>query len=163
MKIVYAGSFDPITNGHMWMIDKGHKIVDDFIVAIGVNPDKKYMFTVDERIDMIWKATRDKRPQNIEILSFENKMLVDFAKEQGAQYLLRGIRSETDYEYERSMSHINGDINEEITTLCLLPPDKLGVVSSSMVKGLIGLNQWEKRVKNYVPGVVLGKLKEKVK
>ena len=137
-KAVYAGSFDPITNGHLWMIKEGSKLFDDLVVAIGVNPDKKYAFSLEDRVDMLRRSTR--QFPNVKIDSFENEFLVNYANSIDAQYMLRGIRTEGDYEYERGMRYINSDLNPQIVTTFLMPPRELVEISSSFVKGLVGPN-----------------------
>lgn len=146
---VYAGSFDPLTNGHLWMIDQGARLFDKLIVAVGTNPDKGYTFTLEERMEMLSEALVNN--PFVEVAHFHNRFLVDFAMEEKASYILRGIRTSTDYEYERLMRHINNDMAPEITTIFLMPPRDIAELSSSMVKGLIGPVGWESQVKRYVP------------
>lgn len=146
---VYAGSFDPPTYGHLWMIERGLALFDHLIVAIGSNPSKKYSFTVERRLDML----RACMPQSerLEIAHFDNRYLVDFAKRRNAEYILRGIRSPSDYEYERVMRHINSDMAPSIDTVFLMPPRDIAELSSSMVKSLIGPSGWQEIVQRYVP------------
>lgn len=158
-KSVYAGSFDPITNGHLWMIEQGSRLFNEFVVAIGIHPDKKCAFSLDERIEMLKNTTKD--IANIKIDSFENQFLVNYANSVGAQYILRGIRNVDDYEYEHGMRNINSDLVPEITTIFLMPPRELVEISSSFVKGLIGPDGWENIVKKYVPEYVYKKFLEK--
>ena len=155
---VYAGSFDPPTNGHLWMIEEGTKLFDKLIVAVGTNPDKKYAFSAEERMEML-KAITNKFP-NTEVTSFKNKYLVKYAKNSGANYILRGIRSTPSYEYERGMKQINSDMETGVETIFLMPPRNLAEVSSSLVKGMVGSEGWEQMVGKYVPQVVLGFLKK---
>ncbi|MEA3208248.1 MAG: pantetheine-phosphate adenylyltransferase [Chthoniobacter sp.] len=155
---VYAGSFDPLTVGHAWMIAEGAKLFPTFIVAIGRNPDKRYTFTDGERLAMLTEAAKAHR--NVRVDSFENEYLIDYARSVGATHILRGIRSSADFEYERFMRNINGDFAPGLTTVFLLPPRELAEVSSSMVKGLIGPRGWEKIVRPYVPPPVYRKLLE---
>jgi pantetheine-phosphate adenylyltransferase len=149
---VYAGSFDPPTNGHLWMIERGLEMFDRLIVAIGSNPSKNYSFTVDERLDLLRAATT--HSERLEIAHFDNRYLVDYAKKMDARYMLRGIRSPHDYEYERVMRHINADMAPDITTVFLMPPRDFAEVSSNMIKGLIGPEGWEETVSRYVPAAV---------
>lgn len=148
-KGVYAGSFDPITNGHLWIIKQGVKLFDELVLAIGVNPEKKYTFSLDERVKMLKETTRQWK--NIKIDTFENQFLVSYAKSIGARYILRGIRSEEDYEYERAMRHINSDLAPKIVTVFLMPPREIAEVSSSLVKSLVGPEGWQEVIKRYVP------------
>jgi pantetheine-phosphate adenylyltransferase len=156
---VYAGSFDPPTNGHLWMIRQGLMLFDRLIVAIGTNPSKKYTFSVEERVQLLGASTPPDDHLSIEY--FDNRYLVDYAKEKDAAYILRGIRSPGDYEYERVMRHINNDLAPTITTVFLMPPRELAQVSSSMVESLIGPKGWEKTVSRYVPEPVFEALKKK--
>src|SRR5258705_14007329 len=146
---VYAGSFDPLTIGHLWMIDQGVNLFDRLIVAVGINPDKMYTFPLAERLAMIRKSLKQYR--NVSVTSFSNRYLIDYAQSIGASHILRGIRSESDYEFERSMRNINGDLDPAICSVFLMPPRDIAEVSSSMVKGLVGPKGWQKVVRKYVP------------
>jgi pantetheine-phosphate adenylyltransferase len=154
---VYAGSFDPPTNGHIWMIQRGLEMFDRLIVAIGSNPSKSYSFSVEERLEMLRASVPDS--DRLEIDHFNNRYLVDYAKKKNATYILRGIRSPNDYEYERVMRHINADMAPEISTAFLMPPRDVAELSSSMIKSLTGPEGWEETVKRYVPPEVFKVLK----
>ena len=158
---VYAGTFDPPTVGHSWMIDRGAEMFDRLVVAVGVNPGKKPLFDVPARLDMLRAATSN-RP-SITIASFENRYLIDYAKSAGAAYILRGIRGESDYEYERAMRNINGDLGPEVTTVFLMPPREIAEVSSSLVKSLIGPAGWEDVVRKYLSPAVHARVLEAVR
>jgi pantetheine-phosphate adenylyltransferase len=153
---VYAGSFDPPTNGHLWMIEQGLAMFDRLIVAIGNNPTKRYSFSVEERLKLLKDSTSP--AENLAITHFDNRYLVDYARKMGAKYVLRGIRSPHDYEYERVMRHINADMAPEITTVFLMPPRDIAEVSSNMIKSLIGPDGWEDTVRRYVPEPVFAQL-----
>jgi len=153
---VYAGSFDPPTQGHMYMIAKGAQLFDKLIVAVGTNPDKRYTFSTEERMEMLRECTR--QYENVDVGHFENLFLVDYAKSLGANYILRGIRSQQDYEFERAMRNINEDLNPGITTVFLMPPREICEVSSSFVKGLMGPKGWQECVRPYVPAPVYERL-----
>jgi pantetheine-phosphate adenylyltransferase len=146
---VYAGSFDPVTNGHMYMIHEGARLFDVLIVAIGINPDKRYTFTLEQRLDFLKKCTRG--IPNVKLEHFTNMFLVDYARRVHAGYILRGIRNPNDYEYERGMRYINADLNPSVVTAFLIPPREIAEVSSSFVKGLVGPRGWERVVKDYLP------------
>lgn len=156
---VYAGTFDPITVGHLWMIKEGSRLFDKLVVAIGVNPDKRAMFSLQERLTMLVGSTYEF--PNVSTETFTNQYLVNYAQGIRAQYILRGIRNESDYTYERGMRNINGDLAPGVTTVFLAPPREIAEVSSSVVKGLIGPVGWEQIVKKYVSQPVFEKLKEK--
>lgn len=153
---VYAGSFDPPTNGHLWMILEAQQVFDRLIVAIGVNPDKKSTYTVQERRAMLEDITRDF--PHVQVTDFENEFLVNYANQMGAEFIVRGIRSTADYEYERAIRYINADLQPTIQTIFLMPPREIAEISSTMVKGLIGPKGWRDIVKNYVPRAVYEKI-----
>ncbi|MCW8133806.1 MAG: pantetheine-phosphate adenylyltransferase [Planctomycetota bacterium] len=148
-RAVYGGSFDPLTMGHMYMIREGARLFDELIVAIGINPAKKYTFPLEERLEHLRECTRG--IGQVTVGRFENRFLVDYARETGAQYILRGVRNAGDYEYERTMRQVNGDIDESITTVLLMPPRELAELSSSFVKGLAGPAGWQRVVRKYLP------------
>ncbi len=155
---IYAGSFDPPTIGHMWMIEQGAKLFEQLIVAIGVNPDKKCTFPLETRLGMLLETTSDLN--NVRVDSFTNRYLIHYAQSVGATHILRGVRSASDYEFERTMRNINGDLDESICTLFLMPPRGIAEVSSSMVRGLVGPAGWQKIVRKYVSQGVYQKLLE---
>ncbi len=153
---VYAGSFDPLTIGHLWMIKEGAHLFERLIVAVGFNPDKRQTFGVEERLAMLRDSCR--AFPNVSVASYINLYLIDYAASVGATHILRGIRSAGDYEYERTMRNINGDLDPRICTVFLMPPRDIAEVSSSMVKGLIGPKGWRDIVKKYVPAPVYRRL-----
>ena len=154
---VYAGTFDPVTLGHIWIIETASRIFDKLIVAIGTNPDKKCYFPLKDRIIMLQRSTAEY--ENVIVDKFTNQFLIKYAESMGAKFILRGIRSTADYEYEKSLSYVNRSLNSEIVTVCLLPPREMVEISSSTVRGLIGPEGWEEVVSKYVPSCVLERLK----
>jgi pantetheine-phosphate adenylyltransferase len=152
---IYAGSFDPPTLGHLWMIERGASLFDRLVVAIGTNTEKRYTFSVEERLDMLAKLTE--KYKNVKVDFFKNQFLVKYAKIMGANYIIRGIRTEADFQYERDMRLINGDLEPSIETVFLMPPREIAEISSSFVKGLVGPPGWEKIVSRYLPGPVYKK------
>jgi pantetheine-phosphate adenylyltransferase len=156
MKGIYAGSYDPPTNGHLWMIDQGARLFTKFYVAVGQNSQKEYTFSLDERMLMLEEICA--RYRNIEVVHFENKFLVKYAEAMGVDYILRGIRNEKDYTYERGMRYVNSNMNNGIQTLFMMSPRQLVEVSSSLVKGLVGSDDWELVVREYVPDTVYYKM-----
>ncbi len=157
-KAVYAGSFDPPTNGHLWLIEQGSKLFTELVVSIGVNPAKTYTFSIETRLEMLSQLTQ--HLPNVTIDNFENKFLVQYAKEIGAEYILRGIRDVAGYEFERGIRHINHDLEPDVDTVFLMPPRMISEISSSLVKGLVGPKGWESVVSRYVSEHVLDALKE---
>lgn len=134
------------------MIEQGARLFDRLAVAVGVNPDKRYTFLLDDRLNMLRAATR--HFPNVSVTSFSNLYLIHYAQSIRATHILRGIRAESDYKFERTMRNINGDLDATICTIFLMPPRPIAEVSSSMVKGLIGPVGWQKIVKKYVPAPV---------
>jgi pantetheine-phosphate adenylyltransferase len=153
---VYAGSFDPLTVGHQWMIQEGVRLFEHLIVSVGINPDKKNTFSLEDRLAMLRESCR--QFCNVEVASFSNLYLIDYAKSVGASHILRGIRSAGDYEFERTMRNINGDLDPKICIVFLIPPRDIAEVSSSMVKGMIGPTGWRRIVRKYVPAPVYRQL-----
>ena len=114
---VYAGSFDPLTVGHLWMVEQEVSLFDRLVVAIGINPKKRYTFSLEDRLAMLRESLR--RFGNLSVTSFSNLYLIDYAQEIGATHILRGIRSKSGYEYERTMRNINGDLDSGSYTVFL--------------------------------------------
>jgi pantetheine-phosphate adenylyltransferase len=154
---VYAGTFDPVTLGHLWMVKTGANLFDRLIVAVGTNPDKKCYFSLKDRISMLQESTA--RYKNVTVDKYQNEFLIKYAESVGAKFILRGIRSTTDYEYEKGINYVNRSLNAKITTVFLLPPREMVEISSSTVRGLIGPKGWEEVVGKYVPPCVLERLK----
>ena len=138
------------------MVEQGVTLFDRLVVAIGVNPEKKYTFPVEDRVAMLTEALTGF--SNASIRTFSNDFLINYAQTIGATHILRGIRSESDYEYERTMRNINGDLDPGICTVFLMPPRNIAEVSSSMVKGLVGPKGWQRVVRKYVPAPVYKRL-----
>lgn len=160
---IYSGSFDPPTNGHAWMIRTASRLFNVVYVAVGINPEKHYMFDISERVKMVSDLSIPTN-NNIVVVPFEKQFLIDFASEHHADYIIRGIRSESDYGFERGMLDINREIDtKDIETIFLMPPKELQSVSSSMVKGLIGYDGWEKKLNLFVPRNVSDAIIKKVK
>ncbi len=157
VKAIYPGTFDPLTNGHLDLIARGAKIVDDLVVAILRNSDKAApLFTVEERLEMIAEATQGF--PNVSVAIF-NGLLVDFAREQGAKAVLRGIRAVSDYEYEFQMAMMNRKLDPELETLFMMPAEKYTYVSSRLIKGVFQLGG---DVSALVPRLVVDRLRSKV-
>jgi pantetheine-phosphate adenylyltransferase len=152
---VYPGSYDPLTNGHIDIIQRGLKIFDKIIVAALKNPTKTYLFSLEERMDMLM-ATFKKTP-NIEVDYFEG-LLVDYLKKIGVNTVVRGLRAISDFEIEFQMALMNRSIKPEIETIFLVPSICYSFVSSRLVKEIYQLGGG---VEKMVPDVVDKKLKEK--
>ena len=154
---VYPGSFDPITNGHLDIIRRASRIYDKVIVGVLNNPNKKTpMFSVEERIEMINSVTED--IPNVEVDSFTG-LLVDFAKANDAQVIVKGLRTVADFEYELQMALLNKALNPEYETVFLMTDTKYSYISSSMVKELAG---FKGNLTGLVPEKIIDRIKKKI-
>jgi pantetheine-phosphate adenylyltransferase len=134
MKIcVYPGSFDPVTNGHMDIIDRAEKLCSKLIVAVGSNPVKKPVFTLEERMDFLKTVLKGRK--NIEIDSFSG-LLVDFIKKKKAHTIIKGLRAVSDFEYEFQMALLNKYLEQDIETLFMMTNINYSYLSSSAVREL---------------------------
>lgn len=135
MKIaVYAGSFDPITLGHLDILKNGSEIFDKVLIAVARNPEKKGLLETEERVRLIKESTKD--INNVEVFSFEG-LTVDFAKEHNADFLIRGLRNSADFEYENDLAQINHKLNKDIQTVFLTAKPEHSFISSSAVRELL--------------------------
>jgi pantetheine-phosphate adenylyltransferase len=152
---VYPGTFDPITYGHIDVIERAAALFDEVIIAVSVSSAKSTLFTVDERIDMIRHSV--KHIKNVTVTSFEG-LLVDFAGSKNVDVIIRGLRAISDFEYEFQMALTNRKISEHITTVFLMPNEKYTYLNSTLVReiALFGGD-----VSSFVPKYVLNKLKLK--
>ena len=158
MKIgIYPGSFDPITYGHIDIIERASKIVDKLIVAVLNNKNKKSLFSMDERIEMIKDAI--KNDKNIEVESYSG-LLVDYAKSKDAKLIVRGLRAVTDFDYELQFTQTNRQLDEEIDTIFMPTSLKFSYLSSSVVKEVAAFNG---DISKFVTPFVEKKVKEKFK
>lgn len=152
IKIGFAGSFDPLTKGHLWVIQEALNISSDVYVFVAVNSSKKPMFSVEERIKMIEEATEGK----VKVVSVVGEYTAQVAKEQyGCDYLIRGIRNSNDFDYESLIEKTNRDVLGGAKTLFVFPPRDLDSVSSSFVKSLMGPVGWHYYVEDFLPTPVL--------
>jgi pantetheine-phosphate adenylyltransferase len=153
---IYPGSFDPPTNGHLDLIQRGSKIFDELVVAILRNSEKTPMFSVSERLEMLRELLADLG--NVRIDTFDG-LMVEYAKSMGASCVLRGIRAVSDYEYELQMALMNRKIEPTLETVFMMPADKYSYVSSRLVREVAQLGG---PVKGLVPEAVEQKLHEKL-
>jgi len=156
-KAMYPGSFDPITNGHVDIIERGLEIFDQIDVAVLKNPKKDPLFTTKERVKMIENIFPDQK--RIKVLSF-NGLLVDFAKKMKSSIVIRGLRAISDFEYEFQMSLMNRKLAPDIETLYMMPAVEYSFLSSQLVKEVCFLGGC---LKGLVPPSVEEKLKGKIK
>jgi pantetheine-phosphate adenylyltransferase len=134
VKALYPGTFDPPTNGHVDLIQRGARIFDQLTVAILINPVKNPLFTVEERAEMLKEVTSSL--DNVRVATFDG-LMVEFARQQGATAVLRGIRAISDYEYEFQMALMNRRLAPEVETVFLQPAGRYSFVSSRMVKEVV--------------------------
>lgn len=151
-KAVVAGSFDLPTNGHQWMIEQGAELFDELIISVGDHPSKTPKHSVDQRIDLLEKTTR--HLEHVTVATFSKLYLIDYAQSVGATHILRGIRDSNDLLYENKLRQFNEKYTKDILHTYLFPPDELSFVSSSFVRGLVGYDNWEFKVADYVPNPV---------
>ena len=152
---IYPGSFDPITNGHLDLIERGLKIFDEIIVAIAVNPVKQPLFTIEERVELIREVLND-HPR-VKIDHFTG-LLVDYVRQQNTNVILRGLRAVSDFDYEFQLALMNRRLAPEIETVFLMTSLKWVFLSSSILKEAVSLGGV---VEDIVPPIVFQRLREK--
>lgn len=152
---IYPGSFDPVTNGHLDLIERASKLFDRLIVAVLRNPEKDELFSLDERLEMLERSVT--HLPNVSVDSFDG-LLVDFARHQRARVILRGIRAVSDYEYELQMALMNRRLAPEIETMFMMAGEAYSFISSKLVKEVIGLGG---DIRGLVPPSVEERLKER--
>lgn len=130
---VFPGSFDPITLGHYDIIKRGISLFDKVIVAIGVNAEKNYMFTLEERLHFIRESFKDE--PKVEVVTYEG-LTIDLCKKVGAKFILRGLRNPADFEFEKAIAHTNRQLSK-IETVFLLTAAKTSFISSSIVRDVL--------------------------
>ena len=155
-KIIYPGTFDPITNGHLDIADKASKLFDELIFVVANNPEKNPLFNVEERMEMIRRSTTHLSNTCVESTSI---LTVDFAKENTALAIIRGLRHVSDFEYEFQMAMMNYQMVPEITTIFMMPSEKYVHLNSSVLKDIAKLKG---DVSEYVPEYVLEQLLSKL-
>jgi pantetheine-phosphate adenylyltransferase len=153
---IYPGSFDPITNGHLDLIERGSRLAERLIVAVLRNRDKRPLFSVEERVEMLHEAVA--RYPNVDVGSFDG-LLVDYAAAQGARMILKGIRAVSDYEHEWQMALMNRRLRPEIETVFLMAGEAYSFVSSKLVKEVLSLGG---DISGLVPPAVEGRLKKRI-
>ncbi len=159
-RAIYPGSFDPVTNGHLDIIERGCKLFDEIIIAILVNPDKRPFFSIEERRDMLEEVLKTiaRRDCALRVDDFQG-LLVHYAVAQQAHAIVRGIRAISDYEYELQMALMNRRLEPSIETVFMMPAETYSYVSSRLVKEVFELGG---ELDGLVPPVVEMRMKEKV-
>lgn len=154
---IVPGSFDPITYGHIDIIKRSAQLFDEVIVAILVNPDKKYLFTLEEREEMINESIKDFK--NVKVDSFSG-LLVNYAKRVNSTVIVRGLRAVSDFEYEMQLTFMNKALDENIETFYMMANKQYSFISSSIVKGVSGFGA---DLSKFVPKHVEERLEKKMK
>jgi len=154
-RAIYPGTFDPVTNGHIDLIDRATDIFDEIVVTVAKNPGKTNLFTVQERVEMLTESLKDFR--NVVVDSFDG-LVVDHANQIGAMGIIRGLRAVSDFEYEFQMALMNRKMDENLRTIFLMPHEKYTYLNSTIVRNLA---QFKADVSDFVPPIVAKKLKEK--
>jgi len=154
---IYPGSFDPLTNGHLDLIQRASKLFDAVIVAVAKDTQKNLLFTTEERVGMVKEATKDLKEVTVESFS---GLIIEFARQKKARVLIRGLRMISDFEYEFQMALTNRRLAEEIETVFLMPSEGHQFISSSIFKeaGLLGAD-----ISSFAPDHVVKKVREKAK
>ncbi|MTI47711.1 pantetheine-phosphate adenylyltransferase [Sporosalibacterium faouarense] len=157
MKVIYPGSFDPITNGHLDIVERCSQKFDKVILAILNNSAKNTLFTVDERLKILESCIEEY--DNVEVDTFSG-LLVDYAREKGITTVIRGLRAVTDFEYELQMALMNRELDSELDTLFLMSSSQYAFLSSSLVKEVA---KYDGDITRFVPKVVEEALHHKMK
>lgn len=161
-KIAFTGSFDPITKGHLWVVQEGLEIAEKVVLMIAVNPSKKYMFSEKERKDMIFKSLIEYGIEDrVEIVVSKNEYVAQSAIDFDCQYLIRGIRSSVDFDYESLIQKANTEVLGGAKTIFVMPPRDLESVSSSFIKNLLGPVGWHWNIKKFITNAVYDALIKK--
>ena len=153
---IYPASFDPITNGHLDLIHRAARIFDELIVAVAQNVDKKGIFTVDERLEMIREVVGDHPKVRVDVIT---TLLVDYARKQGASIVIRGLRALSDFEYEFEMALMNSHLYPDLDTVFLMTSERWFYVSSSRLREIAAFGA---DVSEFVPALVNQRLRERL-
>ena len=158
-RAIYPGSFDPITNGHLDIIQRGCKLFDEIIIAVLVNPEKKPFFSVEERYEILGEVLKEihRGDCTLSVDSFEG-LLVQYAADRKANAIVRGIRAISDYEYELQMALMNRRLEPAIETVFMMPAEIYSYVSSRLVKEVFSLGA---RIEGLVPPIVEQRMRDK--
>ncbi len=154
---IYPGTFDPITNGHLDLIERGLRIFDEIIIAVAPSPKKQPLFDIKERLRLIRESVKD--CQNVKVEAFSG-LLVEYAKDKGGIAIIRGLRAVSDFEYELQMALMNRRLDMNIETVFMMPSEEFSFLTSTIVKEVASFGG---SVKGLVPEVVNAAIKEKFK
>ncbi len=153
---LFPGSFDPFTNGHLYTIERAGRLFDELVIGVFTNTSKKEMFAPEKKMELISEATQHLK--NVRVISQPGDLTVNIAKQVGADFLVRGIRSVKDYEYERDVATLNSHLDQKIETIFLLSDPQYSHISSSYIKEIV---QFNGDVSEYLPKCVYQALQAK--
>ncbi len=153
-KAIYSGTFDPITNGHLDIIDRACKLFDEVVIAVAKSETKKPMFSLEKRIAMINSVTSFNK--KIRVIGFET-LLIELANELNINFIIRGLRAVSDFEYELQMGYANSSLKEDLETIYLMPSLEQAFVSSTVVRSIFSFNG---KINHLVPEEVYSIMKE---
>ncbi|HYO08391.1 MAG TPA: pantetheine-phosphate adenylyltransferase [Tepidisphaeraceae bacterium] len=156
---VFPGQFDPITNGHLEVIDRGEKLFDELIVAVGINPEKKELFSVEQRMEMARALLKDKPGVRVEQYA---GLTVDFVRQSGALAILRGIRDASDLRYEFQLALANRAVGE-VETVFIMTGEQYALTSSSLIRQVLSLGGDVRKLAGLLPEIVIKRLQERQK
>ena len=156
MRAIYPGTFDPVTYGHIDLIKRARKIYDEVIVAVAHNPGKTPLFSVEERVQLLRRATRSLRGV---IIDHFDSLVVDYVRRKGARVMIRGLRMLSDFEYEFQMALTNRRLSDEVETIFMMPSESYAYLSARLIKeaGALGAN-----LSSFVPPIVADALRRKL-
>ena len=154
-KVIYPGTFDPVTNGHIDIVERATELFDQVIVTVARNPSKTCLFTVAERVEMLKESLKGNEKAIVD--SFDG-LVVDHAKGVGAVGMIRGLRAVSDFEYEFQMALMNRKLDDDLRTIFLMPHEKYTYLNSTIIRNLA---QFKADISDFVPDIVNEKLKEK--
>lgn len=154
-KVIYPGTFDPVTNGHIDVVKRAIELFDEVIVTVAKNPSKTFLFSIEERLEMLRESLKEF--EKVKVDWFDG-LVVNHAKQVGAVGIIRGLRAVSDFEYEFQMALMNRKLAEDITTILLMPHARYTYLNSTIIRNLA---QFKGNVSEFVPPIVNKKLKEK--
>jgi pantetheine-phosphate adenylyltransferase len=154
-KVIYPGTFDPVTNGHLDIVSRASELFDEVVVTVARNPKKTSLFTVEERVEMLIESLKNHK--NVVVDSFDG-LIVDHARQVGAIGIIRGLRAISDFEYEFQMALMNRKLANEITTILLMPHARYTYLNSTIIRNLA---QFNANISEFVPPIVAQKFLEK--
>ena len=153
-KAIFPGTFDPFTKGHFDIVKRGLSIFDEVVVAIGINSDKKHMFTLEQRTE--WLEELFSNYNDVSVMHYDG-LTATFAESIGASHILRGLRTTQDFTYEQQIAYVNEDLSESVESVFVISDQKNASVSSTIVRDLIRYNG---KFKKYLPGTIYNQIKK---